>query len=102
MARLGELIFDQLFVLMLHDALLHFELRTVGRHLGPKIAPLTHVKTELKQINPRPIRGSSESNKMLHLRRAKQIAHALTQLLAPFLWFHKYSSAPLGTQANHS
>ena len=68
MAGFRVLIFDQLFVLVLHDALLDIELRAIRRHLRPKISALADVNTQLQKIDPRPFHRHLDRVKVLHLR----------------------------------
>src|SRR5262245_5218138 len=89
MTGLRMLIFDQFFVLVLHDPLLNLELRTVRGHLWPKVSSLADVNAQLQQINPRPLGRHLDRVKVLHLRRKKQISHTITQFLSPFLWLHE-------------
>ena len=92
MARFRMFVLDQLLVFMFHDALLDLELRTIRRHLRPKIPPLPDVNTQLQQIYLRPLPRHLDGVEVLHLRGKKQIPYAITQLLSPFLWFHELTS----------
>src|SRR5215207_1760685 len=98
MAMFGMFVLDQLFIFVRHDPLFDLELRTVRRHLRPKITALANVKTKLQKINLRALLRQLNIVKLFHLRGTEQIAHAFTQLLAPFLWIHDYSSSTISTK----